>query len=98
MVGEVQTWKSIKTNKLSTSETIGTNALARLVFRNTDFGMVLEHTEVDASLAGQGIGRALVKYAVEVARNEKFQLAVECEYAQAEFKNIPTTKMFYTKG
>lgn len=64
-------------------------ALARLVFRNTDFGMVLEHTEVDASLAGQGIGRALVKFAVEVARNEKFLLAVECAYAQLEFKKHP---------
>lgn len=65
------------------------HALARLVFRNTDFGMILEHTEVDASLSGQGIGHALIKYAVEVARNEKFLLAVECGYAQAEFKKNP---------
>lgn len=75
-----------------------TCALARLVFRNTDFGMVLEHTEVDASLAGQGIGRALVKYAVEVARNEKFQLEVECEYAQAEFKKHPDYEDVLYKG
>ena len=65
------------------------NALARLMFRNTDFGMVLEHTEVDVSLANQGVGRALVKYAVEVARNEKFLLIVECEYAQNEFQKHP---------
>jgi len=63
--------------------------LAKLEFENTDFGMILTHTEVSEELKGQGIGRALVKYVVEIARNEKFKLKLECDYAKREFEKHP---------
>jgi len=64
-------------------------ALAKLEFENTDYGMILTHTEVSEELKGQGVGRALVKYVVEIARNEKFKLKLQCEYAQKEFEKHP---------
>lgn len=64
-------------------------ALAKLEFENTDYGMILTHTEVSEQLKGQGIGRALVKYVVEIARNEKFKLKLQCAYAKQEFEKHP---------
>ena len=64
-------------------------ALAKLEFENTDYGMILKHTEVSEELKGQGVGRALVKYVVEIARNEKFKLKLECEYTIREFEKHP---------
>lgn len=64
-------------------------ALAKLEFENTDYGMILMHTEVSEQLKGQGVGRALVKYVVEIARNEKFKLKLKCEYATEEFEKHP---------
>ena len=64
-------------------------ALAKLEFVNTDYGMILMHTEVSEQLKGQGVGRALVKYVVEIARNEKFKLGLSCEYAKNEFEKHP---------
>lgn len=64
-------------------------ALAKLEYENTDFGMILTHTEVSEQLTGQGVGRALVKYVVEIARNEKFKLTLQCEYAKKEFEKHP---------
>jgi len=64
-------------------------ALAKLEFENTDYGMILIHTEVSEQLKGQGIGRALIKYVVEIARNEKFKLKVKCAYAFQEFEEHP---------
>jgi predicted GNAT family acetyltransferase len=64
-------------------------ALAKIEYINTDYGMILTHTEVGEELKGQGVGRALVKYVVEIARNEKFKLKLECTYAQKEFEKHP---------
>ena len=45
--------------------------------------MVIDHTEVDAALKGQGIGNQLVAAAVENARTQGFKILLLCPFAKA---------------
>lgn len=45
--------------------------------------MVIDHTEVDASLKGQGIGAQLVAAAVQAARDKGFKILPLCPFAKA---------------
>ncbi len=47
---------------------------------------IIDHTEVDESLKGQGIGYALVEKAVEYARDNYQKILPLCPFAQAVFK------------
>lgn len=51
--------------------------------------MVIEHTNVDKSLAGQGIGKKLVDAGVQFARNHKLTIIPECSYALSVFEKTP---------
>lgn len=44
-------------------------------------GFIIDHTEVDKSLRGQGVGEKLVKAAVEHARTNKLKIYATCPYA-----------------
>jgi predicted GNAT family acetyltransferase len=45
--------------------------------------MVIEHTEVDESLEGKGVGKQLVYTAVEYARNHNLKIVPLCSFAKA---------------
>lgn len=63
------------------------NPLAELVynFPNPD-KMIIEHTDVDESLKGQGVGYRLVEAAVEMAREKQLRIIPLCPFALAVFK------------
>jgi uncharacterized protein len=51
--------------------------------------VILEHTEVDESLRGQGIARKLVETAVTWAREQQIKLVPVCPFAKAVFDREP---------
>jgi hypothetical protein len=51
--------------------------------------IIINHTEVDASLRGSGAGAALVAAAVEWARAEHKRIMPLCPYARAVFQRTP---------
>lgn len=56
--------------------------LGRIVVSLTESGaLLIEHTEVDPSLRGQGVGRALVMLVVARARAEGRAIVPRCPYA-----------------
>jgi len=44
--------------------------------------LIIEHTEVDEELEGQGIGKELVNKAVEYAGEQQLELVVRCSFAK----------------
>ena len=54
-----------------------------------DSTMLIEHTIVDESLGGQGIGKKLVDAGVQFARAKGFKIIPQCPYANAVFKKTP---------
>lgn len=48
--------------------------------------MIIEHTEVDDSLQGQGVGLKLLKELVEYVRKEEVKVIPLCPFAKAMFK------------
>ncbi|WP_066218793.1 GNAT family N-acetyltransferase [Formosa haliotis] len=48
--------------------------------------LIIDHTEVDSSLKGQGIGYRLIDSLVVFAREKNFSVTPLCSYAQAVFK------------
>ena len=51
--------------------------------------MVIEHTEVDDSLGGQGIGKKLVAAAVDYARAQHVRIYPVCPYAKKVLERSP---------
>jgi uncharacterized protein len=63
---------------------------AELVYHLSKAGnMVIEHTQVDSSLAGKGVGKQLVETAVAFARTNQIKIIPLCPFANALFKRIP---------
>lgn len=48
--------------------------------------MIIEHTEVDDSLSGKGVGLQLVTTAVEYARAHQMKIIPLCSFARSVFK------------
>ena len=48
--------------------------------------MIIEHTEVDESLKGQGIGLKLLNELVEYVRKEEIKVIPLCPFAKAMFQ------------
>lgn len=48
--------------------------------------IIIDHTEVDASLKGQGVGYKLVDEAVAFARKKSLKILPLCSYVAAVFK------------
>lgn len=48
--------------------------------------IIIDHTEVDESLRGQGIGYKLVEAAVNFARENQIKILPLCPFAAAVFK------------
>ena len=48
--------------------------------------MIIEHTEVDESLKGQGVGVKLLEALVDFVRKEEIKVIPLCPFANATFK------------
>lgn len=60
--------------------------IAELTYHRTSAGVVnIDHTEVDASLRGQGVARQLLDAAVRWARETHIKFSATCSYAAAQF-------------
>jgi uncharacterized protein len=60
--------------------------LAELVYtKPSPDKMIIEHTEVDESLSGQGIGLQLVHTAVDYARTHNMKIIPLCPFAKSVF-------------
>lgn len=58
-------------------------------FKGGDDHIVIDHTMVDESLKGQGIGRKLLDSIVAMAREEKLRIRPECPFVVAVFNKTP---------
>jgi predicted GNAT family acetyltransferase len=64
--------------------------LAELVYtKPADNKMIIEHTEVDDSLNGKGVGLQLVHTAVEYARAHSMKIIPLCPFAKSIFDKKP---------
>jgi predicted GNAT family acetyltransferase len=51
--------------------------------------IIIDHTEVDKSLRGQGIGQKLVRAAVDYARANNLKVRARCRYARISLEENP---------
>lgn len=66
------------------------NQVAEIVYVPTgDELAIIEHTEVDPSLKGQGVGKKLVAKVVERMRAENRKIIPLCPFAKHEFDTTP---------
>lgn len=67
--------------------------VAELTYGRRSASLVnIDHTEVDASLRGQGAARKLVDAAVHWARENHTQFTATCSYATAQFAKDPSIR------
>ncbi|SDH21550.1 hypothetical protein SAMN05421827_11952 [Pedobacter terrae] len=50
---------------------------------------IIDHTEVSADFAGQGVGKKLVMAAVDYARENKLKILPLCPFAKSVFDKTP---------
>lgn len=60
--------------------------------RMSDAKVIIDHTEVDPALGGQGVGRQLLDAAVEWARETGTTFKVVCPFARAQFARDPSIR------
>lgn len=53
-----------------------------MTYSRRDKNIVLEHTEVGPNFQGKGIGKKLIKEAVDYARENDLKIIPECSYAK----------------
>lgn len=64
--------------------------VAEMTYSRTNPSLIIiDHTEVDRSLGGQGVGRRLLDALVTWARNGKTKVVPLCPYAKAQFEKNP---------
>jgi uncharacterized protein len=64
--------------------------LAEMVYSlPTPQKMIIEHTEVDDSLGGKGVGKQLVATAIEYARTHNIKIIPLCPYAKSVLDRTP---------
>ncbi|HNR22339.1 MAG TPA: GNAT family N-acetyltransferase [Steroidobacteraceae bacterium] len=52
--------------------------------------VIIDHTEVDGSLGGKGVGRRLLDAAVQWARDTGTRVMATCPFAKAQFDRDPS--------
>ncbi len=65
--------------------------VAEMTYRHAgEARIVIDHTEVDVSLRGQGVARRLLDAAVAWARQSNTQLSATCSYVTTQFARDPS--------
>lgn len=60
--------------------------IAEITYRRTNAALIdIDHTIVDPSLGGQGVGRSLLDTLVQWARATQTKVTATCTYAKAQF-------------
>lgn len=54
--------------------------------------VIIDHTDVAASLGGQGVGRRLLDAAVDWARTTQTKILTTCPFAGAQFAKDPSIR------
>ena len=57
-----------------------------------DSGFIIDHTEVDPELRGQGVAEDLLAAAVKHARDKKLKIHATCRFALNKLREEPTFK------
>ncbi|MEP0711443.1 GNAT family N-acetyltransferase [Algoriphagus sp.] len=61
--------------------------IAQMIYvTNGSKKMIIEHTEVDESMKGQGIGLKILRELVQFARKEEIKVIPLCPFAKAMFQ------------
>lgn len=67
--------------------------LAEMTYSRTNATLiVIDHTEVDESLKGQGVGRQLLNALVAWARTTNTKVIALCPFAKAQFDKDPAIR------
>jgi predicted GNAT family acetyltransferase len=67
--------------------------LAEMTYSRANASLVIiDHTEVDASLGGKGVGRQLLDAAVKWARDTHTKVMATCPFAKAQFEKDPSIR------
>jgi predicted GNAT family acetyltransferase len=61
---------------------------AEMVYSMSGNKMIIEHTEVDDSLSGKGVGKQLVFTAVEYARTHDLKIVPLCPFAKSVLDKV----------
>ena len=67
-------------------------ALAFAAYRLEDSRITLDHTVVPRQLEGRGIGSALIKSALQSARERELKVVPECSFVAAYMDRHPETQ------
>jgi len=51
--------------------------------------LIIDHTEVEPSFSGKGVGKSLVESAVEFAREKNVKILPLCTFAKSVFDKTP---------
>lgn len=67
----------------------GGKRLGEMTYTVAGSRVIIDHTHVDDSLRGKGVGAKLVRAAVDWARQENARLLPLCPYAKSVFDKTP---------
>ena len=71
----------------------GGKRVAELTYSRANESLVIiDHTEVDKSLEGQGVARSLLDEAVKWARETETKFRATCPYASVQFARDPSIR------
>ena len=64
--------------------------IAEMTYRKSGAGvMTIDHTEVDESLQGKGVGKDLVEAGVKFARENDLKIVAQCSFAKKVIDETP---------
>ncbi len=64
--------------------------IAEMTYKKSGAGMIIiDHTEVDESLQGKGVGKDLVEAGVKFARTNNLKIVAECPFAKKVIDETP---------
>jgi predicted GNAT family acetyltransferase len=63
--------------------------IAELTYFKTGDTMTIDHTEIDEKLRGEGIGKDMVRAAVDYARKNNLKINPACPYARKIIESTP---------
>jgi predicted GNAT family acetyltransferase len=71
----------------------GAKRVAEMTYSRTNASLIIiDHTDVDPSLGGQGVGRSLLDALVTWARATNTKVVALCPFAKAQFNKDPSIR------